>query len=935
MVLLAGRDIPLATLTAGVENVVAGQGDVILIGGGPGMGKSTLLDAAIEGADPRVGVLRARGEELEQRRPLGPLRTSLGLLRRAADRRRREIAELLTAAGPSGTTPLQLGQIPDGQTRAIEAVVDLVQDIADTPTMLVIDDVHWADPATLIALRQLGRRTRYASLLLVLTFRPDGPRPEVDQLIESLSEEGATRLALDPLGAADTNLLIEAAFGAPPGASLSVALEGAGGSPLFVHELIRSLRDEALVQVMDGRAEMTTAELPSSFRTTVARRIEQLPEPQARVVRAAALLGGDFSPADLTVLVDMPLPTLIDVLHDLMRAELIEESGARLALRHDLLRRAIHEATPLAIRRAQHRELATRLRESGTEPERLAWHLSESADPPNEEVADCLRQAAAAHATSAPAIAVDLLERAIEYLPADHPDTASLRGELAAALIWSGRSHDGAELAGRTITHGSTSTRLRSVLALAFVMEGRFSEAIAEIDALLDATEIDADVEAELRAEGALCGFLCGDLVRAEHQARRALDDGRRLGNHLAICVSLCALAWTATARGELEAALTHATEAVTEGETASDRALARYSPHLFLGVVLAALDRLHDAATVLRTARHVAETAGTLNHVPAHHACLALVLVDLGRWDDAYAELEAGLAAADELGVSTGVVWLNGIRAYLDAMRDDGPAAAAALERAEQVLMTSGPQVGVDWVMRARAASQPGTADDSALAILGNAWDLYEALGITTHRSTVGCDLLYLAIETGDDTRAASVASVFTAATGIAPAPRSIALAQQANGLIGRNPGQLLDAATAFATAGRRFEAARARSMAAVFLAEMGRAGDARSEFDAAAEIYTELRAIRPQARMGAAERRVGIVRGRRGPRRRPDTGWQSLTPTESDVVRLVAEGLSNRLIGERLFISRRTVETHVSHVFAKLGVRSRTEIATLAAVR
>jgi DNA-binding CsgD family transcriptional regulator len=153
--------------------------------------------------------------------------------------------------------------------------------------------------------------------------------------------------------------------------------------------------------------------------------------------------------------------------------------------------------------------------------------------------------------------------------------------------------------------------------------------------------------------------------------------------------------------------------------------------------------------------------------------------------------------------------------------------------------------------------------------------------------------------------------------------------------GLASRDPERLLAAVDALRAVPRPFELACAQEDAAVALGACGRVDEARPLFDAAVATYEELGAARAVARLNGSLRAAGVALGKRGRRARPSHGWESLTGTEREVVRLVTEGLTNRQVGERLFISRRTVETHVSHVFTKLDVHSRVELAALAAVQ
>jgi DNA-binding CsgD family transcriptional regulator len=146
--------------------------------------------------------------------------------------------------------------------------------------------------------------------------------------------------------------------------------------------------------------------------------------------------------------------------------------------------------------------------------------------------------------------------------------------------------------------------------------------------------------------------------------------------------------------------------------------------------------------------------------------------------------------------------------------------------------------------------------------------------------------------------------------------------------------PGTLRAAVDAYAAGSRPLELALAAEDAGAALARAGDAAAATALLERALAGYERLDAARPASRAEAALRRLGVRRGARGPRR-PRLGWESLTPTEGRVVDLVAEGLSNPQIGERLFISRRTVQTHLAHVFAKLGISSRTQLAAEAARR
>ena len=158
---------------------------------------------------------------------------------------------------------------------------------------------------------------------------------------------------------------------------------------------------------------------------------------------------------------------------------------------------------------------------------------------------------------------------------------------------------------------------------------------------------------------------------------------------------------------------------------------------------------------------------------------------------------------------------------------------------------------------------------------------------------------------------------------------------ALRCRGLLDDDAGALRAAVDAFAAAARPLELALTAEEAGAALARRGLPGQARQLLDRATEVYERLGAARDLARAEAVLRGAGIRRGRRGSRGRPQFGWDSLTPTERTVASLVAEGLSNPQIGDRMYISHRTVQTHLAHVFAKLGLTSRAQLAAEATRR
>jgi DNA-binding CsgD family transcriptional regulator len=308
------------------------------------------------------------------------------------------------------------------------------------------------------------------------------------------------------------------------------------------------------------------------------------------------------------------------------------------------------------------------------------------------------------------------------------------------------------------------------------------------------------------------------------------------------------------------------------------------------------------------------------------------------GNWDDALAECQACLELADEYGMRLhGTVFSSSIRAVIAVHRDDLSNAKQAVAAAERELELTGPQLGSDWLSWAQAllleaGGQPG----SSLTTLCQAWDLCADQGLLSTLPLLGADLVRLAIATGDGLRAEQATTAIEHLAARNPGVATLTgAARRCRGLLDANPEVLVEAVTAYRAGPRPLELALACEDAAWALGRAGNVGEARPLFEEALGLYERLGASWDMARAAARQRALGVRPGRRGPRNRPKSGWESLTATELRVVQLVAEGLSNPEIADRMFIARGTVHTHMSHILAKLGLRSRVGLAAEASRR
>jgi predicted ATPase len=441
---LVGRSAELGQLRSAVRQVVDGIGQAVLVTGEAGIGKTRLVAEGLDGAG-RLGVQVFRGaaEELERRRPFGAVADCLGIGGSPPDSRRAAIARLL-AEDPGGIDGDWLGDTPQAEFRVVEAVIALVEELsAHSPVMLAVEDLQWADPSTLLVLQRLGRRVGQLPVLLVCTARPVPRSQELEGCLQLLRASGAAELLLGPLDGAATTRLVEQLVGAPPGSGLLAQVAGAGGNPLFVTELVGALqRDGSIALGSDGTAELTRVGIPPSLPLLILHRLSFLAPATLELLRVASVLGASFAVADLSAVVGRPTAVLLAALEEAIAAGILESRDQLLGFRHDLIWEALYQDLPAPLRRGLHRDAGRALAAAGAPPEQVAEQLVRGASPGDRQAVAWLQRAARAAAPRAPAVAVDLLQRALELVDRTDPLRDGLLAEQAVSLMWSGRLAD-------------------------------------------------------------------------------------------------------------------------------------------------------------------------------------------------------------------------------------------------------------------------------------------------------------------------------------------------------------------------------------------------------------------------------------------------------------------------------------------------------------
>jgi DNA-binding CsgD family transcriptional regulator len=384
------------------------------------------------------------------------------------------------------------------------------------------------------------------------------------------------------------------------------------------------------------------------------------------------------------------------------------------------------------------------------------------------------------------------------------------------------------------------------------------------------------------------------------------------------------ARAWLHGVAGEFELAV----DAALRGMEAvrGDRTMAggRARPVVVTAIMLDGMGRSDEALSTLLSLD--ADMAPRWNR-PFVDFATALVCYRRGEWDDALVHIDAGLLAAEEVGFGMAVCWPFAIGTLIAAARGEAASAAAWLRKADG-LVTPG-SLGAEWMAFATARLELAAGRERrAAAIMAATVDAVVAASAPALLVNCGVDAvrLNLAVDRAAARRGADALAAMLDRTA---SPVVVALADWAAGLVDQDAQLVAGAADALRVCHRIPEGARADHDAAVMHAAAGDAPDARRLATAAAAVYQGLGADQLRRHLLAELRGHGLDLRPRRSSPRPTSGWASLTDTERAIVALIAEGLSNTDIGERLFVSRRTVESHLVRVYGKLDVRNRAELA------
>ena len=950
-----GRTLELEQIDATLEGLATGAPACITVEGEPGIGKTHLVSTLRDHAEERgLVVLTGSATEFERDQPFSVWVDALDAYVVSqeldlADAWEAELVDELAAIIPSVKRKGRgsLGSVADERYRAHRAVRKLLELLAvERPVVIVLDDLHWSDDASIELLAALLRREPDAPILLVLAFRPGQAPP---RLLAALAVPAARRITLEHLTQAEaTDLLGEL----DPRAAEEIYRHG-GGNPFYLKQLSRASVEGQRSTALDAShtdVTMVGVPVPAAVAASLAEEIASLPAEERSLLRAAAVAGEPFEPDLAAAIAELSESTALGSLDALLGLDLVRPTAVprRFVFRHPLVRRAVYESAPAGWRLAAHSRAAATLAGRGAAAAERAHHVEQCATQGDEEAITLLLEAGSSAATRAPAAAARWFEAALRLLPAsDEQRQVDVRVALSSSLRSLGeldRCRAALLEAIELLPPDAVSRRVELTTQCAAVEHwlGRHGDAHRRLTrAWEDIPDRSTAEAAVLEIELALDGLYELEFDQATEMGRQALVTARAVGDRALVASAAAVLCLAETLSGQIDAARGHHVEASTEVDQLSDAELAprldavyhlvwaetyleRYAQalaHIERGI---AISRAFGEAQLLMPlilaknfpfevqgrlaeARECCDSVLEAARLSASPHELYRALFELG-WTLYFAgDLEGAIAAHEESSrvdprLAGGTIpnggggpgWGLGVAMFETGQVERGRELLLALA-AEDVVRTMPVERCFDWESLTLVELAVGNID-AADAYARRAEQDASDLGLRLPAALAGRARAAVLLARGETMEAAHAA-------------RTSAEAADAIGAS-------LHAAFGRSIEGRALALAGEREQAITVLRA------AEQELDACGSIR-----VRDETRREL--RRLGARAEPRGPATAGDSGVGSLTKRELEIATLVTDRMTNREIAAALFLSDKTIESHIRNIFHKLGVSSRVEVA------
>jgi DNA-binding CsgD family transcriptional regulator len=941
---VVGRARELAEFDQTLDRVASGTPWAIELVGEPGIGKSRLL-AELRGRARAHGfaVLDGRAAEFEHDIPFGVFLDALNDYAGSIDSvvlrgLESDVLEELGSIFPSLSAfapDRPAGRAQAERYRVHYAIRAFLERLAKRqPLLLTVDDVHWADPASLEVMAHLLRRFN-GPLLLAFAMRhvPVG----LSGALEASARDGfGSRMDIGPLSQEDAHALLDPGLDT---ATREALLVESGGNPFYLEQLARA-----------GDPRWVA---PAGVRHAVDHELGRLVPPTRSMLEAAAVVGDSFDPALVAAVAQRDEADLLAALDVLLASDLIRPTAAprTFRFRHPIVRRAVYDGMPAGSRVAAHARAASALAEGNASSAELAHHVALSAAPGDESAISLLIEAARAAAPRAPLTGGQWLLGAVRLLTGDDPERRARLLSEAAGMLTSGggfaEALDALDEALALVPRDATQARAAMLAKRAEARRrgGRGFASPTELQSALAALPDSAVETAQaLRIELAMNRYWHADFDQVRALAATVLGAARDRDDRLLVCLaaSLSSLADIADRR--MDDALAGLREAQAAFSTLADERIAEriYLGH-YIGEAALRLERADDARAYVERCFEVARLTGQDATGGSWWGIVVQALLLKG---DVREAARVGRDAVEMTPLVTDdwrMVWMLGIESM----------SAFWAGRHEQVFASASesmagadrrhPETFLPLLGRLHLGAALVAAGDPAAALTelvpldaeaaywvldlyaAYGWDLLIRAHLATRNIEAAGDTASRAELRADPTRLPQHAAIIRCAgAGVALArgdiPEAVAATEDAVELANRS--------------GNPLTRARCQIAHGVSLAASGQVERAVAQLGLAEEMLWTCGATREADAAARELRRLGR-RVTRRPRRDEEGILSELSPREQEVANEVAAGKTNRDIAATLFLSEKTIDSHLARIYAKLDVHSRAALTAIIARR
>lgn len=948
---VVGRTYELGVLNGILDATSAGSPNVVFLSGEPGIGKTHVLAELARRSDQRgYLVLAGSAAEFEEELPFGVVIDALdayieSLESRVVDRLAVDGLEELADVFPSLRTLRSATRttVASERFRSYFAVRELLERLAaKQPLLLVLDDLHWADLASIELVSHLLRRPPDARVLLAGSFRTGQAAPGLTTAIDAAHRAAkVARLELGPLGPDEAGQLLAGT----DRARHERLYRESGGNPFYMLQLARAAGDGPIPQVIEPD------QVPGAVVASISQELTALPSSVRSFAEAAAVVGDPFEVDIAAVTADVDVADALAFVDQLIDGDLLRPASVprRFAFRHPIVRAAVYQSSSTATRLTAHARCGDALAVRGAAATTRAHHVEQSAPAGDVDAVTLLTDAGHDTAQRLPATAARWFQAALRLLPGNAPTEArvELLNAAASALTTAGRLSEaraalveGLEL----VEDPASKMRIGMTAACANVEQqlGRPDEAHARLVTVLDhLADRNSAAGVSLMVSLSTDGFYQMRFDTMKEWAGAAVVAASAIERPELTAAAEAALAAACSFMGETAQAEEHCLVAAQIIDSMPDHQLAMRVDTVanLVGAELN-LERYEDTARHAARGIAVARSAGRDDVFPSLIPCLGTATRVLGRLDESAAVLDDAVEAARLSPNVLGLAWTLFNRALTALVQGD---LEVAYQTAKESVEVAGPPdksfvaawAGVVLACVLYERGEPAQAAELMVSA-GGGPGLERMPGgwrVITLEVLVRC---WLALGRVDDARAAAEAALALAEkSGL---PWSQSAAERAAAEIALYIGDVdvaVDRASASIAAAEgvsaRAEAAEARILLGRALATAGNRADAVATLERAAAELDSLAAIRLRDQAEQELRKLGQRVHRRSEQGQGRYGVLALSGREMEVARLVVDRRTNVEIAGDLFLSLKTVESHLRNIFRKLEVSSRVEVARM----